>query len=246
MRRAGVLRRRSGNRDAESADLMAPPLTVIYGGGGPFATACGIGVAHALQQHGVPLDATPAVATSGGAWAAAAVFAGISHKRVVETTRHVKLPVLEPGRVHAAARELFGELMEPLLSTSVVRLRDLRRVLLSGAHHAVADLVAASSSVPVMVLPHRVGGRLYVDGGVRSWISADLAPAAERLLVIAPGIAPTYGSFGVALKRHLGLEVRRWKRRTGGRVAVIRVQEDLGLRVTRFRHLFDAALAREA
>jgi predicted acylesterase/phospholipase RssA len=225
---------------------MAVPLAIVYGGGGPFATAYGTGVAQGLREHGVPLDTTPALGTSGGAWAAAAALAGLAHDHVVATTRHVKLPTFRPGRLYTTAHEVFGDAMEPLLSTSVVRLRDGRRMVLSGADHPVAHIVAASSSVPGMVVPHRVGGHLYVDGGARSWISADLAPKAERLLVVAPGLAPSFGRFGVALKHHLGYEIRRWKQRTGGRVAVIRVDKDLGLRVTRWKHLFDAVLARDA
>ena len=127
-----------------------------------------------------------------------------------------------------------------------MQLRGARRRLLWGGKHPVADIVAASSSVPAMVIPQRVGRRYYVDGGARSWISADLAPDADRLLVIAPGVAPTFGRLGLLLGRHLRWEVRRWKRRTGGRVHVIRAESALGERVTRWAHLFDHALAAEA
>jgi predicted acylesterase/phospholipase RssA len=225
---------------------MVPPVAVAYSGGGPFATACGMGVADALREQGFPLASTPTLGTSGGAWAAAASMAGISHEQVIATTRHVTLPTLKPRRLYTAARQVFGDAMQPLLYTSVVRVRDGRRVRLSGADHAVADIVAASSSVPGMTIPHRVDGRLYVDGGARSWISADLAPPAERLLVIAPALSPSFGTFGVLLGRHLGYELARWKRRNGGRVTVIRVEEDIGSRVTRWKHLFDPGLAQEA
>jgi NTE family protein len=205
-----------------------------------------MGVAQGLLAERLAIDAAPALGTSGGAWAAAAVFAGLDHQRVVETTRYVRLPTWRPGRLYQAARAVFGEAHEPLLTTSVVRLRDGRRMLLSGADHSIADIVAASSSVPGMVAPHRVSGQRFIDGGARSWISADLAPDADRLLVIAPGIAPSFGLFGVALAHHVGVEIRRWKRRTGGRVAILRVEEDLGRRVTRWRDMFDHALANEA
>jgi NTE family protein len=225
---------------------MRAPLAIVYGGGGPFATACGMGVGRALRESGVPLDTTPTMGTSGGAWAAAGVLAGFSHDRVVEVTRHVSLPDVRPGRLHSAALELFADRREPSLWTSVVRVQDGRRLLLWGGDHATADIVAASSSVPWMVIPHRLDGRYYVDGGARSWISADLAPNADRLLVIAPGIAPALGRFGVVLRRHLGLELRRWKQRSGGRVKVIHAEASLAARVTRWKHLFDPSLAQEA
>jgi predicted acylesterase/phospholipase RssA len=110
----------------------------------------------------------------------------------------------------------------------------------------VADIVAASSSVPWMLAPQRVGGRYHLDGGTRSWVSADLAPEADRLLVIAPGIAPAFGRFGMLLSRHLAVEVGRWRRQTSGRVRVVRAEEALGRRVTRWKHLFDHSLAAEA
>jgi hypothetical protein len=203
-------------------------------------------VAHALRHAGVAVTSTPSLGTSGGSWAAAAAFAGLAHEQLRAVTGTVSLPDYRRGRLHAAGRELFGDRREPLLSTAAVRLRDGRRTVLSGADHTIADILAASSSVPWMTIPHQVGSYRYVDGGARSWISADLAPSAERLIVIAPGVDPALGRLGVALRAHLGVEIRRWRRRCRGRVYVIRADEDLGRRVTRWRHLFDHALAREA
>jgi NTE family protein len=54
----------------------------------------------------------------------------------------------------------------------------------SGAQ--LAEAVAASCAVPLVWPPVRIGGRDYIDGGVRSIANADLAAGAERVVVLAP------------------------------------------------------------
>jgi predicted acylesterase/phospholipase RssA len=115
-----------------------------------------------------------------------------------------------------------------------------------GGSDSVAEIVAASSSVLLMTAPQRVGRRYYVDGGTRSWVSAHLAPSADRLLVIAPGVTPAIGRFGPALASQLAFEIRRWRRRTGGEAHVVRPPAVLGRRARRWNDLFDRGLARDA
>jgi predicted acylesterase/phospholipase RssA len=205
-----------------------------------------MGVASALIAEGVSIDTAPALGTSGGAWAAAAILAGLSHHRVSEVIRHIRLPDWHSDRLTDVGGELFADQMQPLLWTSAVRLRTGRRILLWGGEHPVPVILAASSAVPLMLVPQRVGGRLYLDGGARSWISADLAPLADRLLVVAPGVAPAFRSFGGLLSRHLAYEVGRWERRSGGRALVVGPEPDLGRRVRCWKDLFDHSLAAEA
>jgi NTE family protein len=50
----------------------------------------------------------------------------------------------------------------------------------------VVDAVAASCAVPGVWPPVSIGGRRYVDGGVRSAANVDLAAGYERVVVIAP------------------------------------------------------------
>ncbi|MCS0605631.1 patatin-like phospholipase family protein [Streptomyces sp. LP11] len=50
----------------------------------------------------------------------------------------------------------------------------------------LVDAVAASCAVPGVWPPVTIGGRRYVDGGVRSVANADLAAGAERVLVLVP------------------------------------------------------------
>lgn len=51
------------------------------------------------------------------------------------------------------------------------------------------DAVAASCAVPGVWPPVAIGGRHYVDGGVRSMTNADLAAGADRVLIIQPILA---------------------------------------------------------
>jgi NTE family protein len=56
--------------------------------------------------------------------------------------------------------------------------------------------VAASCAVPGVYPPVTVGGRRYVDGGMRSATNADLAAGCERVVVLAPiprGMGPMTG-----------------------------------------------------
>ena len=50
----------------------------------------------------------------------------------------------------------------------------------------LVDAVAASSAVPGIWPPVTIGGRRYMDGGVRSADNADLAAGAARIVVISP------------------------------------------------------------
>lgn len=54
----------------------------------------------------------------------------------------------------------------------------------SGA--SLVDAVAASCAVPGIWPPVTIGGRRYIDGGVRSSDNADLAGGSERIVVISP------------------------------------------------------------
>ncbi len=51
---------------------------------------------------------------------------------------------------------------------------------------SLVDAVAASCAVPGVWPPVTIGGRRYIDGGVRSHTNADYAAGASRVLVVAP------------------------------------------------------------
>jgi NTE family protein len=81
---------------------------------------------------------------------------------------------------------------------------------------ALVDAVAASCAVPLVWPPITIGGRRYMDGGMRSIANADLAAGCERVLVVAP-FAGTPGSpLGPGLDEEVaGL------RKDGARVEVV-------------------------
>jgi NTE family protein len=61
----------------------------------------------------------------------------------------------------------------------------------------LVSAVAASCAVPGVWPPVTIGGRRYMDGGVRSGTNADLAAGFDRVVVIAPlprGIGPMPGA----------------------------------------------------
>jgi NTE family protein len=60
----------------------------------------------------------------------------------------------------------------------------------------LVSAVAASCAVPGVYPPVTIGGRRYIDGGMRSAANADLAQGYDRLVVLAPiprGIGPIAG-----------------------------------------------------
>lgn len=59
------------------------------------------------------------------------------------------------------------------------------------------DAVAASCAVPGVWPPITIGGRQWIDGGVRSATNADLAAGHQRVVVLAPitrGLGPSTGA----------------------------------------------------
>jgi len=64
---------------------------------------------------------------------------------------------------------------------------------------SLLDAVAASCAVPTVWPPITIGGRRYMDGGMRSVTNADLAAGCERVLVVAPFPGPSGGPLGPGL-----------------------------------------------
>jgi NTE family protein len=73
-----------------------------------------------------------------------------------------------------------------LLITSVDAETGELRVFDHSSGVPLAEAVAASCAVPIVWPPITIGGRRYIDGGVRSATNADLAAGCDRVVVIAP------------------------------------------------------------
>ncbi|MEV0005231.1 patatin-like phospholipase family protein [Micromonospora sp. NPDC050980] len=84
----------------------------------------------------------------------------------------------------------------------------------AGSGVSLVDAVGASCAVPGVWPPVTVGGRRYVDGGVRSPVNADLAAGAGRVVVLAPTSA------AVGPMPRLSAQVAAL-RSAGARVAVV-------------------------
>ncbi len=219
-------------------------VTAVYGGGGVFGIAYGLGIAHALVDGGVPLDRCEALGTSAGSWVASCLVAGVEYDDLAAQAP-VRVPNLRPGWLRGVAHDLLGDRYDARVRASAVQLPRMRRAILRGSDHALADLVAASSSVPGVFAPAKVGRGLYVDGGVRSLASAEQAPVADHLLVVAPIAGPVLGTGGRAMQVLLTDEMRSWERRSGGRAHLVRPDAAIAALVSSPLHLFDKARALE-
>ncbi len=203
------------------------PLAMVYGGGGVFGIAYGVGVAHGLARAGIDVAGAPALGTSAGSWAASILAMGIPYGRVaaldapsVPTRRSVLIE---------QARELFAGARHDLVAASAVHLRSRRRHILDGGEVDLADLVSASSAVPGLFPPHRIGGQLYIDGGMWSATSVDAAANADHVIVIAPLAGPVVGPVGRTAGLLLSRELQAWRNRhPGSSVTMIRPTARIG------------------
>ncbi len=228
--------------------MTTAPLAVSYGGGGLFGIGYLLGVGEALVDGGVALANVPSLGTSAGSWAATALGLGVRWSDAIELLGAdiPRLPDPRAGRLRAIATEVFGERRVPTMRVVVCSWPRLQRVVLSGADYPAADLVAASSAVPGLLASHRVGGRRYVDGGVRSIVSGDLADPAQRLLVIAPIAGPMFGPGGRVVERVLRREMAQWRSNNpGGQLWLIRPNHAIADIARRPDQLFDADRARK-
>ena len=219
------------------------PLSMVYGGGGVFGIAFGAGIAHGLAEVGIPVATAPALGTSAGSWVASVVALGTPYERLAlldSPSMPTRRPVLAER-----ARVLFGEARHPLVAVSAVHLPNGRRHILSGARYDLADLVAASSAVPGLFPPHRVDGRLYMDGGMWSATSVDAAADAAQVIVVAPLAGPVMGPMGRTAGLLLARELDRWRiRHPAATITMIRPTREIGRMAGRNPlNLFDSTRA---
>ncbi len=121
------------------------------------------------------------------------------------------MPNRRRGLLADLARQLWGESRHPLVAVSAVCVRTRRRHILDGARYPLADLVAASSAVPGILPPHRIDGRLYIDGGMWSATSIDAVARAGEVIVVAPLAGVRMGPLGLGAGILLQRELRAWR-----------------------------------
>lgn len=221
------------------------PLAMVYGGGGVFGIGYAAGVAFGLAELGIGVADAPSLGTSAGSWAASAVALGMSYDDF-EGLEAPTVPTRGDG-MYRAAEALFGDVTHPRVAVSAVHVRSGRRHILDGGGYRLADLVTASSAVPGLLPPHRVDGRLYVDGGMWSVTSVDAAADADEVIVIAPLAGPVLGPMGRTAGLLLARELRSWRAsHPGKRITMIRPDRRIAAIAGRNPlALFDADRARE-
>lgn len=237
-----------GNVDLDGAPAVVAgehELSMVYGGGGVFGIGYCVGVAHGLAAGGIPVATAPALGTSAGSWAASAVALGLDYDDVA-ALEVPPVPNRRTGVLAEVARELFDEATHPLVSVSALSVRTRRRHILDGGRYPLADLVAASSAVPGLLPPHRIDGRLYIDGGMWSATSVDAAEDALAVIVVAPLAGPHMGPLGRGAGILLDRELRTWRRRHPDRsITLIRPNREIARHAGRSpMNLFDGDRAR--
>lgn len=239
----------AGNVDIDgNPRLLARPhpLSMVYGGGGVYGIAYGAGVAHGLAATGIPVATAPSLGTSAGSWVAATLALGLPYE-AFDDVEVPSIPSRRGGVLADAARAVFGEATHPLVAVSAVCLSTRRRHILDGGRYPLADLAAASSAVPAIFPPHRIDGRLYIDGGMWSATSVDAAVDAHHVIVVAPLAGSILGPMGRGAGFLLERELRTWRRRNPDRtITLIRPNKVLAaLAGHNPFHLFDAERARQ-
>ncbi|HSP39338.1 MAG TPA: patatin-like phospholipase family protein [Frankiaceae bacterium] len=235
--------RRLGRRPRQAAPAPGPFLTCAFGGGGPFGIAYAFGIVDTLAAAGVPVRTSSVLGTSAGSWVGACLAGGVPFSTLRDLPP-LRLPDLRVGALQGLTSEVLGDARSAQVRAVAFRLSTGKRLALSGAEHRLSDIVAASSAVPWMFAPVRVGGHRYVDGGVRSLVSADLAPAAEHLLAIAPIAGPMFGPAGQLMEVVLRRELRGWQKATGGKSHLVRPNRAIADLARRPQDLFDSELVR--
>ncbi len=200
--------------------------TLVLGGGGAFGIAYEYGIYESLRDHGLDLKHAQMLGTSAGSWVASFIATDRGYADVADMPQ-IDVPNYEKGYMQGIAREVLGSDRAPNVSAMALRLPSRkgwlpRAEMLNGGEHDLADIVSASSAVPGIFRPVSINGHEYVDGGVRSVVSADLAPRSKKVLAIAALTQHFAPPVGPVLEGVLRLELTRWQRRTNGDVVFIR------------------------
>ena len=107
--------------------------------------------------------------------------AALGHKALAATTIGEDAFLTIPAYSMLAGREWPPSFCTTSVSTTTGRLAVWSR----DSHVDLAKAIAASSSMPGASPPVTLNGDRYMDGGVRSWLNADLAAGARFVLVVS-------------------------------------------------------------
>lgn len=179
------------------ATKLLPSAVGLALSGGAARGIAHIGVLEVIEEAGIPVCAV--AGTSAGSIVGALFAAGVSSvemRRIALETRwtNLFLPRLpHAGLIPGDGLERFFEKVIPVRTFAELRLpyvavaADLEtgaRVDLSSGR--LAQAVLASCSLPVLLEPVRIGGRLLVDGGLASQVPV---LSVRETLGVAPVVA---------------------------------------------------------
>ncbi len=152
------------------------PLGLVLGGGGARGFAH-LGVAKALKENGIRLDIISGV--SAGAIAGAFLASGMDPDLIIEILKDQDFMKISKFKITKQGFIRLEGLKEQIkLHIPYKNLEDLPTPLIVGVCNLnkgrieyltkgpLADIVQASSSIPVLFSPVKLGDDLYVDGGV--------------------------------------------------------------------------------
>lgn len=225
--------------------LPIAPWGGVFGGGGLFGIGYAMGVLDGLKAKGLTFTEAPLLGTSAGSWAATATVLGVSFTDL-SSMKVPNFPNPKPGLLADIARDIFGDRTHPNVHVMACSLPRLSRTKLSGAEFPLSQLIAASSAVPGLLAPQKIGDTKYVDGGVRSGTSVDYGPDAQKLLIIAPLAGAMWGPFARFVDKAMHNEISKWTSRTGGTHVLFTPRESAAQIARNPKHLFDKHRAIEA
>jgi NTE family protein len=204
---------------------VTPERVVLVLSGGGMKAMAHVGAVHALEECG--LAPAELVGTSGGALIGALAAGGLSYDRLVPLVMGIRredlvaparadvflkglsaASVLKPEPLRALLRRVlpvtdFSQLLRPLRVTAVDLDSGALVVFGAGGRSdcALADAVYASMALPPYFPPARIGGRRFVDGGVRAVLPLELGAQAGADLVVAVDVGPVPFGPGAAVRQ---------------------------------------------
>jgi len=202
--------------------LLGTSIGVALGGGAAFGLAH-LGVLQVLEEAGIPVDLV--AGCSQGSIIAVGYASGLSVSEMIEIAQELGvrknfLTVADPtffAKPGLMAGQRFVGLMRPYLKGKetfeqlVLPCRTVATDIETGERVSIGTgrletAYRASSSVPMVMAPVRVGERVLVDGGVADPVPAEVAVEMGADLTIAINVVPR-------LKRGVETVVSAWFRR---------------------------------
>jgi NTE family protein len=178
---------------------------LALGGGGARGMAH-VGVIRVLEREGIPIDCI--AGTSAGSLVGAAYAAGVRGQPLLELALHlrwrdiarlvwprqgfVSFAKLETFLVRTAGDLTFAHLGMPYAAVAADLATGEQVVLKEGR---VAPAVRASCSVPGIVTPVEVCGRLLIDGGVANNLPISVVRSLGAEVIIAVGLGSPPGGY---------------------------------------------------